>query len=84
MGTSHEPAWRFGDHQLEIPYRSVAELFASYRERDPDKTAIVDLDASTRITFGELDQLTTDLAVFLKSHGVRKGSRVLAAVRRKS
>jgi acyl-coenzyme A synthetase/AMP-(fatty) acid ligase len=67
----------FGDHQLEIPYRSVAELFASHRERDPDKTAIVDLDANTSITFGELDQVTTDIAALLKTNGVRKGSRVL-------
>ena len=35
----------FGDHQLGIPYRPIAELFAMYRERDPEKTAIVDLDS---------------------------------------
>ena len=67
----------FGDHQLGIPYRPIAELFAMYRERDPEKTAIVDLDSGTAISFGELDQVTTDVAAFLKSRGVTKGSRVL-------
>jgi acyl-coenzyme A synthetase/AMP-(fatty) acid ligase len=67
----------FGEHKLEIPYRSVAELLALYRERDAAKTAIVDLDARTAITFGELEEVTTDIAVFLKRNGVRNGSRVL-------
>jgi acyl-coenzyme A synthetase/AMP-(fatty) acid ligase len=67
----------FGSHVPEIPYRPIADLFAMYRARDPGRTAIVDLDTRTAITFGELDQLTTEIAVFLKSRGVRKGSRVL-------
>src|SRR5579863_7227813 len=67
----------FGDHAPGIPYRSIAELFALYRDRDADKTAIVDLDAGSAITFGELDRLTTDIAAFLKKNGVHKGSRVL-------
>lgn len=67
----------FGSHVPEIPYRPIADLFALYRDRDPAKIAIVDLDSESAITFGELDQLTTDVAVFLKQHGVTKGSRVL-------
>ncbi len=67
----------FGNHVPEIPYRPIAELFALYRDRDPAKTAIVDLDSGTAITFGELDRLTTDIAGLLKSRGVVKGSRVL-------
>jgi acyl-coenzyme A synthetase/AMP-(fatty) acid ligase len=67
----------FGTHELGIPYRSIAELFAHYRDRDPGKTAIVDLDSESAITFGELDRVTTDIAAFLKSQGVAKGSRVL-------
>jgi acyl-CoA synthetase (AMP-forming)/AMP-acid ligase II len=67
----------FGDHVPGIPYRPVAELFAYYRERDPGKTAIVDLDSGSAITFGELDRITAAIACFLKSHGVAKGSRVL-------
>jgi acyl-CoA synthetase (AMP-forming)/AMP-acid ligase II len=67
----------FGNHQLGIPYQPIAELFTKYKERDPDKTAIVDLDENASITFGELDQLTTDIAAFLKSNGIGKGSRVL-------
>src|SRR5579871_906152 len=67
----------FGNHVPEIPYRPIAELFALYRDRDPAKTAIVDLDSGTAIIFGELDRITTDVAHLLKHRGVVKGSRVL-------
>ncbi len=67
----------FGDHKLGIPYRPIADLFAKYRARDPDKTAIVDLDGASSITFGELDQITTDIAADLKRRGLQKGERVL-------
>ena len=67
----------FGDHVPGIPYRPIGELFALYRDRDPAKTAIVDLDSGSAITFGELDRITTEIACLLKSRGVLKGSRVL-------
>jgi acyl-coenzyme A synthetase/AMP-(fatty) acid ligase len=67
----------FGKHKPGIPYQPIAELFARYRARDPDKTAIVDLDGNSSITFGELDQVTTDIAADLKYRGLRKGDRVL-------
>ena len=46
----------FGDHQLKIPYEPVADLLAKYARRDPDKTAIVDLETGTAIDFGRLDR----------------------------
>jgi acyl-coenzyme A synthetase/AMP-(fatty) acid ligase len=67
----------FGDHQLGIPYRPVAELLAKYAGRDPGKTAIVDLESGTAIDFGTLDRVATDIAAFLKGRGIGKGSRVL-------
>jgi acyl-CoA synthetase (AMP-forming)/AMP-acid ligase II len=67
----------FGNHQLGIPYQPIAELFAKHKARDPDKIAIVDLDQKSSITFAELDQVTTDIAVFLKSKGIAKGGRIL-------
>lgn len=67
----------FGGHQLGIPYRPVADLFAHYRERDPYRTAVVDLDGNSAISFGDLDQAVRDIAALLKRHGVAKGSRVL-------
>jgi acyl-CoA synthetase (AMP-forming)/AMP-acid ligase II len=67
----------FGGHQLGIAYEPVADLLARYAARDPGKTAIVDVDAETAITFEALDRLTTDIGVFLKRRGIRKGSRVL-------
>jgi acyl-coenzyme A synthetase/AMP-(fatty) acid ligase len=67
----------FGDHTLKIPYEPVAELLPKYARRDPAKTAIVDLDSGTAINYGQLDRVSTDIAAFLKSKGIRKGSRVL-------
>src|SRR5712671_2909052 len=67
----------FGDHIPGIPYRPIAELFAHYRDRDPAKTAIVDLDSGSAVTFGELDRITAGIACLLKSRGVVKGNRVL-------
>jgi acyl-CoA synthetase (AMP-forming)/AMP-acid ligase II len=67
----------FGDHTLEIPYEPVADLLARFAARDPAKTAIVDLDSGTTITFGQLDHVTTDIAADLKRRGVAKGDRVL-------
>ena len=67
----------FGPHRPKIPYRPVADLLAAYRERNPDKLAIVDLDQDTSISFGELDRAVTDIAAALKARGVGKGSRVL-------
>jgi long-chain acyl-CoA synthetase/malonyl-CoA/methylmalonyl-CoA synthetase len=67
----------FGNHQLGIRYQPVAELLAKYKVRDPNKTAIVDLDENLSITFDALDQITIDIAAFLKSTGIEKGSRIL-------
>ena len=67
----------FGDHQLKIPYEPVADLLAKHARRDPKKTAIVDLETGTAIDFGQLDRVAIDIAAYLKSKGIRKGSRVL-------
>jgi acyl-coenzyme A synthetase/AMP-(fatty) acid ligase len=67
----------FGAHEPKIPYHPIADLLARYRERDPDKLAIVDLDQGTSITFGGLDRAVTDIAAALKARGVGKGDRVL-------
>ena len=67
----------FGDHQLAIPYQPVAELLARYARRDPNKTAIVDLETGTAIDFERLDRIAIDIAGYLKGKGIKKGSRVL-------
>jgi acyl-CoA synthetase (AMP-forming)/AMP-acid ligase II len=68
----------FGNHELALPYRPVAELLADYAKRDPGKIAIVDLDqGDASITFGELEQIVTEIAIDLKKRGVKKGDRVL-------
>ena len=67
----------FGSHQLKIAYEPVADLLAKYAERDPNKTALVDLESGTSIDFGTLDRLAIDIAAYLKSKGIGNGSRVL-------
>jgi acyl-CoA synthetase (AMP-forming)/AMP-acid ligase II len=68
----------FGNQTPAIPYRPIADLLAEYARRDPAKTAIVDLDqGGASISFGELDQVVTDIAIDLKRRGVAKGDRVL-------
>jgi acyl-CoA synthetase (AMP-forming)/AMP-acid ligase II len=67
----------FADHQLKIPYEPVADLLAKYAKRDPVKTAIVDLESGTAINFGQIDRVAIDIAAYLKSKGIKKGSRVL-------
>jgi acyl-coenzyme A synthetase/AMP-(fatty) acid ligase len=67
----------FGNHQLGIPYQPIADLFTKYNARDPGKTAIVDLESGTSIDFGRLDHMAIDIAAYLKSRGIKKGSRVL-------
>jgi acyl-CoA synthetase (AMP-forming)/AMP-acid ligase II len=67
----------FGNHKLGIPYQPIAELLAKYRARNPNKAAIVDLDGDSSITFGDLDQITTDIAADLRHRGLKKGDRVL-------
>ncbi|HVX30919.1 MAG TPA: class I adenylate-forming enzyme family protein, partial [Nitrolancea sp.] len=67
----------FGGHELGIPYQPVADLLAKYSKRDPNKTAIVDLDQNSSITFGDLDRVTTQIAALLKLKGAKQGSRIL-------
>jgi acyl-coenzyme A synthetase/AMP-(fatty) acid ligase len=67
----------FGRHQLAIPFRPVAELLSGYAARDPGKTAIVDLDQASSISFGDLDRITVYIAAELKRRGVGKGDRVV-------
>src|SRR5258708_15660737 len=67
----------FGDHQLKIPYEPVADLLTKYASRDAGKIAIVDLESDTAISFGELERVAIDVAAYLKSKGLKKGSRVL-------
>ena len=64
----------FGNHQLGIPYQPIAELFAKYKARDPSKTAIVDLDENLSITFGALDQITTDIGGNPEGPGMKRAA----------
>jgi len=67
----------FGGHNLALPFRSIAELLAAYRERDPEKPAIIDLDQGTRIDFRELDRVVADVASDLKRRGISRGDVVV-------
>jgi len=65
----------FGQHELALPFRSTADILTGYAKRDPAKTAIVDLDQGTSITFGSLNQASIDVASDLKRRGVITATR---------
>ncbi len=67
----------FGHHELAVPFRSMADLLAGYKARDPDKLAIVDIDQGSAISFGDLDRVVIDIAGDLKRRGVAKGDKVV-------
>lgn len=67
----------FGKHELALPFRPIADLLSAYAARDPAKTAIVDLDQGSAITFGALEQATIDVAAQLARSGVAHGDRVV-------
>ena len=64
------------EHDLALPVEPVAVLLARYRDRHPDKTAIVDLDRGTRIDFAALHEAANRVAGFLAARGVGHGDRV--------
>ena len=63
-------------HDLAIPFESVRSLLDRYKARDPDKTALYDLDQETSITFGELHAEANRIANFLAERGIGKGDKV--------
>lgn len=67
----------FGQHELALPFEATADLLSRYRQRDPNKKAIVDLDTGSEITFGALDQATIDVATDMKRRGVGHGDKVV-------
>ena len=74
----------FGKHRPEIPYSPIADLLAQYRQRDPDKLAIVDVDQERLISFGALEAAITDIAAALKQRGAGKGADFLYAGERRA
>jgi long-chain acyl-CoA synthetase len=67
----------FGNQELAIPFKAVADILAQFRARDPDKAAIVDLDQGNAVTFAELEQLVTDIGADFRRRGITKGDRVV-------
>ena len=65
-----------GKHDYAIPFASVRTLLARYRDRDPGKLALWDLDQKKGITFGQLHDWANRIANWLVAQGIRKGDRV--------
>jgi acyl-coenzyme A synthetase/AMP-(fatty) acid ligase len=57
-------------------YVDFSRLLAEHARRRPDRVAIESPDQGSRITYGELDRVTTQLAHFLAASGVAPGDRV--------
>ena len=67
---------RTREHDLALPVEPIATLLERYRDRHPDKTAIVDLDTGRSIDFEGLDDAANRIAVFLAGKGIGPGDRV--------
>ena len=63
--------------ELDIPFESTRALLQKWCNRDPSKTAIVDLDQDGKnITWGQLAVEADRVARFLKDRGVQPGDKV--------
>ncbi|MES2536777.1 MAG: class I adenylate-forming enzyme family protein [Pseudomonadota bacterium] len=70
---SHEdPAF-----DLAPAYRPLGSLLDEYRMRDPDRTALVDVEQDRRISFGQLAAAVDSIGIQLCDLGISKGSRVI-------
>ncbi len=58
------------------PFASIRTLLAGYRERDPNKTALVDLDQDVSVTYGELDAAVDRIARHLAAVGLGPGDKI--------
>ena len=58
------------EHDLAIPFTSIREILDRYKARDPDKTALVDIDQETSITWGELHEEANRIANVLAARGM--------------
>jgi acyl-coenzyme A synthetase/AMP-(fatty) acid ligase len=66
----------FTQPEMEIPFQSIKEVLATYRDRHPDKIALYDLDQNKQITWEQLADWADRVAIWLQSRGVGKGDRV--------
>ncbi len=64
------------EHDYAVPFESVRTLFTKYKERNPDKIALVDVTQDKSITFGQLHEAANRIANWLVARGVQKGDRV--------
>ena len=64
------------EHDLAISFTSVRALLDSYKARDADRVALVDLDQESSITWGELHTEANRIANFLGDRGIGRGDYV--------
>lgn len=63
-------------HDYAIPFASVSQLLATYKDRDAAKTALVDVTQQKSITFGQLHDWANRIANWLVAKGINKGDRI--------
>ena len=61
---------------MALPFTSVRTLLRRYRDRDPDKIALVDLDWEASITYGELDEVVDRVARHLRDLDLGVGDKI--------
>jgi acyl-CoA synthetase (AMP-forming)/AMP-acid ligase II len=70
--------------QTSIPFETVHQAFIHHATHNPSGIALLDLSAGSprEVTYGELLCQSQFIAIHLKLHGVKPGSRVLLLVKR--
>jgi acyl-coenzyme A synthetase/AMP-(fatty) acid ligase len=63
-------------HDYAIPFASVSQLLATYKDRDAAKIALVDVTQQKSITFGQLHDWANRIANWLVAKGINKGDRI--------
>ncbi|MPY69511.1 MAG: AMP-binding protein [Alphaproteobacteria bacterium] len=66
----------FTQPEPAAPFRSIASVLNTYRERHPDKIALFDLDQDKGIDWGQLHEMANRVANWLAARGIAKGDRV--------
>jgi acetyl-CoA synthetase len=77
-GAGYEEIYRTFDWQIPERLNMAAQACDSWAERDPDRTAIIDLTAGARrdVSYAALREMAERLALALAEGGVQRGDRV--------
>jgi len=69
-------AHQFTQPELAIPFQSIRGVLDKYRNEQPEKIALYDLEQDRSISWGKLADTSEQIARYLISRGIKKGDRI--------